>query len=97
MVGPCWRGEEDWFHGSRVEFGEKKTTQVDGACARDSLEACYLSVVGQICEARNRWRTYSLLLDRWTVSTQYELLSGIGEVCQAGNRQIFVVQVGVSS
>jgi len=39
--------------------------------------------------------TYTLVLDRGAVSTEYQLLGGGCEVCQTGNGQVFVVEVGV--
>lgn len=43
VVCPCWVGEVDCLVvRAGEEFGEEEGSKVEGACARDGLESCYL-------------------------------------------------------
>jgi hypothetical protein len=71
---------------------------VHGTCAGDGLEASNLmthSVSGGNYPSSVGYYAHPLLFESWAVSAQDELLRGGCEVCQTGNGQVLVVEVGV--
>lgn len=94
VVGPCWVREVDgWL--VRVEFGEEEAAEVDGAGAGDGLQGADLEVLVACFCSSWWWCTYSLLADGWAVAADDELLRGGGEIGQAADGKVLVVQVGV--
>lgn len=57
VVGPCWVGEVDGLvMRAREEFREEEGSEMEGACAGDGLQSCYLQIFVRIDEFRGtKW------------------------------------------
>ena len=112
VVGPCWTGEVDGLGlGARIEFGEEEGAEMHRARAGDSLEGAYLlvgvsgrdrDVFGGFGEEDKRAEggegyAYSFFFYGRTVGAEDELLCGRGEVGEAGDGQVLVVEIGVGA